>query len=58
MILYGSAHVLLNLKKNPKQYQKIDPGTQKKTGNVKSNITITILHFVQYDMLWSTEKQY
>jgi hypothetical protein len=30
----------------------------KKTGNVKCNKTITALHFVQYDVLWSTEKQY
>ena len=29
-----------------------------KTGNVKCNKTIIALHFVQYDVLWSTEKQY
>ena len=30
---------------------------QKNTGNVKSfNKTITALNFVQYDVLWSTEK--
>ena len=29
MILNGSGHVLLNLKKNNKQFLKIDPGTQK-----------------------------
>ena len=58
MILNESGHVLLNLKKNNKQSLKIDPGTHKKTGNVKCNKTITALHFVQYDMLWSTEKQY
>ena len=58
MILYGSGHVLLNLKKKTKQSLKIYPGAQKKTGNVKCNKTITALHFVQYDVLWSTEKQY
>ena len=58
MILNESGHVLLNLKINNKQSLKIDPGTHKKTGNVKCNKTITALHFVQYDMLWSTEKQY
>jgi hypothetical protein len=43
MILNGSAHVFLNLKKNNnKQSLKIDPGTQKKTGNVKCNKTITL----------------
>ena len=26
--------------------------------NVKCNKTIRALHFVQYDVLWSTEKQY
>ena len=59
MILKGSAHVFLNLKnKTNKQSLKNDPGTQKKTGNGKCNKTITALHFVQYDVLWSTEKQY
>jgi hypothetical protein len=29
-----------------------------KNGNVKCNKAITALHFVQYDALWSTEKQY
>jgi hypothetical protein len=59
MIFNGSAYVLLNLKKNPnKQSLKIDPGTQIKTGNVKCNKTIISLHFVQYDVLWSTENQY
>ena len=58
MILNGSAHVLLNLKKNNnKQSLKIDPGTQK-NGKVKCNKTIITLHFVQYDVLWNTEKQY
>ena len=58
MILNGSAHVFLNLKKKKKkQSLKIDP-VHKKTGNVKCNKTITALHFVQYDVLWSTEKQY
>ena len=32
--------------------------TQKKNGNVKCNKTIIALHFVQCDVLWSTEKQY
>ena len=55
MILNGSAHVFLNLKKTPnKQSLKNDPGTQQ-NGNVKCNKTITALHFVQYDMLWSTQ---
>jgi len=59
MILNGLAHVLLNLeKKKNKQSLKIDPGTQKKPWNVKNNKTITALHFVQYDVIWSTEKQY
>ena len=58
MILNGSAYVLLNLKKSNKQSLKIDPDTQIKTGNVKCNKTIISLHFVQYDVLWSTEKQY
>jgi hypothetical protein len=44
-------------KKKKKQSLKIDP-VHKKTGNVKCNKTITALHFVQYDVLWSTEKQY
>jgi hypothetical protein len=42
--------VLLNLKKTNKQSPKIYPGTQKKTGNVKYNKTITALRFVQYDV--------
>ena len=58
MILNGSAHVLFEFGKNNKQFLKIDPGTQKKTWNVKCNKTIAALHFVQYDVLWSTEKQY
>jgi hypothetical protein len=58
MILNGSVHMFLNLKKTKQQtIPKNDPGTQK-TGNVKCNKTITALHFVQYDVLWSTEKQY
>jgi hypothetical protein len=58
MILNESAHMFLNLNKTNKQSQNIYPGTQKKIGNVKCNETITALHFVQYDVLWSTEKQY
>ena len=57
MILNGPAHVLLNLKKPNKQSLKIDPGKHK-YWNVKYNKTITALHFVQYDVLWSTENQY
>jgi hypothetical protein len=41
-----------------KQSLKIDPGTQNKTWCVKCNKTITALHFVQYNVLWNTEKQY
>ena len=57
MILNGSAHVLFEFEKKPRKSLKIDPGTQKKTWNIKCNKTITALHFVQYDVLWSTEKQ-
>jgi hypothetical protein len=39
-----------------KQSLKIDPGTQNKTWCVKCNKTITALHFVQYDVLWSPVK--
>jgi hypothetical protein len=39
-----------------KKSLKIDTGTHKKTVYVKCNKTITALHFVQYDVLWSTEK--
>jgi hypothetical protein len=44
-----------------KQQQKIPKNRSrytKKTVYVKCNKTITALHFVQYDVLWSTEKQY
>jgi phosphotransferase system HPr-like phosphotransfer protein len=44
-------------KNNNKQSLKIDSCTQKKTWYVKCNKTITALHFVQYNVLWSTEKQ-
>jgi hypothetical protein len=55
----GSAQVLLNLKKPNKQSLKIDPGTHKKLGmSNECNKTIAALHSVQYDVLWSTEKQY
>jgi len=54
MILNGSAHGFIYLI----QSLKFDPGTQKKTLYVKCNKTITALHFVQYDVLWSTDKQY
>ena len=56
MILNESYHVLFEFKNNNKQSLKIDPGAQKKTWNVKCNKTITALHFVQYDVLWSTER--
>ena len=49
-----SAQELLNLKKKKKTIpKKIDPGINKKCC-VKYNKTITSLHFVQYDILWST----
>jgi hypothetical protein len=51
MILNESAHVFLNLKK--KQFLRNDPGTHKKTENVKYNKTITALYFVQYDAYMS-----
>ena len=47
LVFYGSAHVLLNLKKN-KQSLEINPGTPKKTWYVKCNKTIH--HFI----LWKT----
>jgi hypothetical protein len=57
MILNGPAHVFLNLNKNNKQSLKISPDTHtQKMGMLKCNKTITALHFVQYDVLWSTEK--
>jgi hypothetical protein len=57
MKLNGLAQGLLDLKKKfNKQSLKIDPGTQK-TLYVKCNKTSISLHFVQYDVLWSTEKQ-
>ena len=34
------------------------PSTQQRIVNVKCNTTITALHFVPYDVLWSSEKQY
>ena len=52
MILYGSAQVLLNLKKKTEQFLKINPVTPKKTLYVKFNKTITALHFMKYDVLW------
>ena len=55
MILNGSAHGLLNLKKKTIPTKLIQVHKEK-TGNVKCNKTITALHFVQYDVLWSTEK--
>ena len=42
-----------NIKQSLKMIQ-----VHKKNGNVKCNKTITALHFVQYDVLWSTERQY
>ena len=51
--------VFLNLNKTKQQTipKKLSRYT-KKPGNVKCNKTITALHFVQYGVLWSTEKQY
>ena len=49
MILNGSAHVLLNLKKKQQTIPKNWSRYTKKTGNVKCNKTITALHFVQYE---------
>ena len=58
-ILNGSAHVHLNLKKIKQQtIPKNRSRYTKNTWCVKCNKTITALHFVQYDVLWSTEKQY
>jgi hypothetical protein len=51
---YWQASCPCSKDKSNKQSLKIDPGTQKKTGNVKCNQTIIALHFVQYDVLWST----
>jgi hypothetical protein len=48
---------VFEFEKIPKQSVKNYPGTHK-NGNVKCNKAITALHFVQYDALWSTEKQY
>jgi hypothetical protein len=50
MILNGSAHVFLILKKKQQTIPNNDQGTQKKTWNVKCNKTIAALHFVQYDV--------
>ena len=50
--------MFLNLNKNNKQSLKMYPGTQQRIRNVKYNKTITALHFVQYDVLWSSENQY
>ena len=38
--------------------QTIPKNLSRYTWFVKCNKTITALHFVQYDVLWSTEKQY
>jgi hypothetical protein len=56
-MLNGSAQVLFNLKKQQKTHKNQSRYTQK-TWYVKCNKTITALHFVEYDVLWSTEKQY
>ena len=45
-------------KKKKKTIPRIGPGTQEKMRCVKCNKTIKAIHFVQYDALWSTEKQY
>ena len=49
MILNGSAHVLLNLKKSNKQSLKIDPGTQKKLGML--NVIKQLQHFIECDIM-------
>jgi hypothetical protein len=55
MILNGSGHVFLNLKKKTnKQSPKKWSRYTKINGNFKCNKTIRALHCVQYDVLWST----
>ena len=50
MILKGSAHVFLNLKKKPnKQSLKNDPGTQKKLGML--NVIKQLQHFILCNMM-------
>ena len=49
---------VLNLKKTQQIIPKNRPRYTKKNVYVKCNKTITALHFVQHDVLWSTEKQY
>jgi hypothetical protein len=49
MILNGSAHVLLNLKKSNKQSLKIDPGTHKKLGML--NVIKQLQHFIECDIM-------
>ena len=49
MTLNGSAHVLLKLKKKPKQFLKIDPGTQKKLGML--NVIKQLQHFILCNMM-------
>ena len=49
MILNGSAHVLLNLKKHNKQSLKIDPGTHKKLGML--NVIKQLQHFILCNMM-------
>jgi hypothetical protein len=50
MILNGSAHVFLNLKKNNnKQSLKIDPGTQKKLGML--NVIKQLQHSILCNMM-------
>jgi hypothetical protein len=48
MILNGSAHVFLNLKKN-KQSLKNDPGTQKNLGML--NVIKQLQHFILCNMM-------
>ena len=57
MILNGSAQMLLNLKTTPNNPLKSNQ-LQKKTRYGKCNKPITALHFVQYCVLFSSEKQY
>jgi hypothetical protein len=52
MILNGSAHGFIYLI----QSLKFDPGTHKKLCML--NVIKQLQHFIQYDVLWSTDKQY
>jgi hypothetical protein len=49
MILNGSAHVFLNLKKNKQQSLKNDPGAHKKLGML--NVIKQLQHFILCNMM-------